>query len=298
MWLLASLLLAAAALAVSYWGAGLLVRPPKMSAMEVFPEKFGVAYENVSFRAADGHRLTGWFVPSPSGDVRTVVVCHGWGDNKGYILERTLFLNRRLGANVFYFDFRGHGESDTSLVTMGKLELRDLCGALDWLRAEKPALCRGLAVFGLSMGASVTALALASRPDVSAAVLESPFADYHQVGGRWAWDHFRVPYFPMVLLVMLWARLRSGHRDVDAYSPAAAIGAARTPVLFIAGERDTLMPPADVARLRAAHGGPNDFWVVPGAVHGKCYETAPAELEARVAAFLTARLAPASSASR
>lgn len=292
MFLLAFLLLAAA-LGVSYWGAGLLVRPPKMSAMEVFPEKFGVSYERVSFRAADGHRLSGWFVPalSPSGDSTTVVVCHGWGDNKGYILERTLFLNRRLGANVFYFDFRGHGESDSSLVTMGKLELRDLCGALDWLRAEKPEQCRALAVFGLSMGASVTSLVLASRPDVSAAVLESPFPDYHQVGGRWAWDHFRVPYFPMVLLVMLWARLRSGHRDIDSYSPEAAIGAARTPVLFIAGERDTLMPPADVARLRAAHGGPNDFWVVPGAVHGKCHETAPAELEARVCGFLMARLA-------
>lgn len=108
---------------------------------------------------------------------------------------------------------------------MGKLELRDLCGTLDWLLAEKPALCRSLSVFGLSIGASVTALA--SRPDVSAAVFESPLAGYHQVGGRWAWYHFRVPYFPMALLVMLWAR------------------------------------------LRAAHGGPNEFWVVPGAVHGK-----------------------------
>lgn len=290
MWFLAALALAAAALAVSYWGAGLLVRPPKMSPMEVFPEKFGAAYEKVVFHAADGHRLSGWFLPSPTGDDRAVVVCHGWGDNKGYILERTLFLNRRLGANVLYFDFRGHGESDTSLVTMGKLELRDLCAALDWLRAEKAALCRRVAVFGLSMGASVTALALADRPDVLAAVLESPFAGYHQVGGRWAWDHFRVPYFPMVLLVMLWARVRSGHRDLDAYSPEAAIGAARTPVLFIAGELDTLMPPEDVERLRARHGGDNELWVVPGAVHGKCYEAGPEELEARVTAFLTARL--------
>src|ERR1700735_3397142 len=92
-----AVVLGGALTAAGYYGAGLLIRPPNMSAMTVYPERFGAAYEKLSFRAADGHALSGWFLPSPTGRDKTVIVCHGWGDNKGEILERTLFLNRDEG---------------------------------------------------------------------------------------------------------------------------------------------------------------------------------------------------------
>ncbi|TBR21265.1 alpha/beta fold hydrolase [bacterium] len=276
-----------AALAVSYWGAGLLLSPPFMSAMTVFPERFGAAYEKVAFLSDDGHALSGWFLASPRGRDETVVVCHGWGDNKGEILEHTLFLNRDCGYNLFYFDFRGHGESAPSPVTMGKLELVDLEAALAWAKAKRPG---PLALFGISMGAAVAAQALARHPEVAAAVLESPFARYRLVGGRWAWNHYRVPYFPLVWLLMRWLRVRSGHADIDSYDPEEAVGAAKTPVFFIVGERDELMPPQDVRRVHDRAGGPKDCWVVPGAVHGKCRPAATTEYDARVGAFYRARL--------
>lgn len=276
-----------AALAISYWGAGLLLYPPFMSPMTVFPEKFGMAYEKVAFRAGDGHALSGWFIPSPTGRDETIVLSHGWGDNKGELLAQTFFLNRDAGFNLFYFDFRGHGESQASQVTMGKMELVDLEAALAWAKTRRPGK---LGLFGMSMGAAITAMALAVHPEISAAVLESPFAGFRQVGQRWAWLHYRVPFFPLVWLLMHWARLRSGHNDIDSYSPAAYINAATTPILFIAAERDELMPPEDVRRLQDLAGGPKEIWVVPGATHGKCRLAATKEYDARVMGAYKARL--------
>ena len=75
-----------AALWAPYWGGGLLLDPPFMSPMTIFPEQFGLEYEKVSFRTPDGLTLSGWFMASPSGRRETLVICHGCGDNKGQIL--------------------------------------------------------------------------------------------------------------------------------------------------------------------------------------------------------------------
>ena len=284
----ASLGLGAAMIAAGYYGAGLMLRPPNMSAMSVYPDRFGVSYEKASFLAADGHPLAGWFVPSPTGQAKTILVCHGWGDNKGEILERTLFLNRIEGFNLLYLDFRGHGESAPSLVTMGKLELLDLTGAVDYLKEHRPLSAERLGIFGQSMGAAVAAMALGAHPEIKAAVLESPFAGYRQVSARWAWRHARVPAFPVIDFMMLWLRVRSGHSDIDAYSPVRRIRGCRTPALLIAGELDTLMPPEDVRRVYDGAAGPKEYWIVPGAFHAKCREAAPADYEARVSGFFKA----------
>lgn len=273
-------------LGLAYYGAGLLLYPPFMSPMTVFPERYGVAYEKVSFRTSDGLTLSGWFVPSPLGGDKTMLICHGWGDNKGEILEQTLFLNRGEGFNLFYFDFRAHGESEGKHVTMGKMELLDFAAAMDYLRKNRPRSAANLSVFGLSMGAAVAAMALPSHPELKAAVLESPFADFHEVGRRWAWHNLRVPYFPVIMTLMYVARLRSGHDDIDRYSPEAYLPSSKTPLFIIAAEHDGIMPPEDVHRLYASAPEPKEYWMVPGAVHAKCRQTAPADYEARVAAFL------------
>ena len=281
---------AAATLGLGYYGAGLLMHPPEMSPMAFFPDRYGVPYEKVSFGSTDGLKLAGWFVPSASGLDKTLLTCHGWGDNKGEILEQTIFLNRSEGFNLFYFDFRCHGESGGDQVTLGKQELLDFAGAMDYLKKNRPRCAANLGVFGLSMGAAVAAMALADYPEIKAAVLESPFAAFPEVVRRWAWHRMRTPYFPVVMSVVYMARLRSGHRDIDRYSPEAFLPAARTPVFMIAGECDGIMPPEDVRRLYTAAREPKEFWIVAGATHAKCRQAAPADYEARVAAFLSKHL--------
>ena len=137
-WVAFALLIFAAMAAAAWWGSGVILHPPAMSPMWIFPEQFGLRYEKVSFKTEDGLRLRGWFLPSPTGDKRTLIMCHGWGDNKGELLKQTFFLNETGGFNLLYFDFRSHGESEGEITTVGGLETMDFDAAAAWLRAEKP----------------------------------------------------------------------------------------------------------------------------------------------------------------
>jgi pimeloyl-ACP methyl ester carboxylesterase len=277
---------AAAVLGFGWWGAGLILHPPKMSAMSVFPDQFGLSYEKVSFQTSDGLTLKGWFLPSPTGEDRTLLMCHGWGDNKGKLLAETYFLNSVCGFNLFYFDNRSHGESSGSITTIGCLEVLDFHAAIDYLRLHKPQCLKRLGVFGLSMGAAVAAMAVPAHPEVKAVVLESPFTSYRQVVRRWAWNNLRVPYFPLTMIVLWLLRLRVGREDVDSYSPISFISRmAPRPVLVIGGDADPLMLPKDVRALFAAAREPKELWMIPGAAHGKCRELAGAEYDRRVREF-------------
>ena len=66
------LVLTTVLLGVGWWGAGLVLYPPQKSKLTIFPEKFGLRYEKVSFTTKDGLTLRGWFIPSPTGDERTI----------------------------------------------------------------------------------------------------------------------------------------------------------------------------------------------------------------------------------
>ena len=282
-----------AIIALCYWGAGLVLFPPNMSAMEIFPEHFGLRYEKVSFQTSDGITLKGWFLPSPNNpqDERTLLMCHGWGDNKGELLKITHFLNDGAGFNLFYFDNRNHGESSGRTTTLGYYEIMDFAAAMSYLRASKPHCLKRLGVFGLSMGAAVAAMAMPDHPEIKAAVLESPFTEYTKVVRQWAWNHFHLPYFPLVMLTLYILRLRVGNTNVDSYHPIRFVGKiAPRPLLIIGGSRDTLMPEADVTALYSAAGEPKQLWIIPEARHAKCHETAGLEYETRVANFFKKHL--------
>lgn len=290
-WVVVTLAVVAAVLAVCWWGAGVILHPPAMSPMWVFPEQFGLRYERFAFKTADGLELKGWFLPSASGDKRTILMCHGWGDNKGELLKQTYFLNESAGFNLCYFDFRSHGESEGTITTVGGLELRDFDAAVTWLRTNKPDLTDRLGVFGLSMGAAVTVASLPNHPDLRCAVVESPFSDYRGVIRRWAWNNFRVPRLPIIDLVLWMLRLRVGDARIDAFNPVEAAGRiGPRPLLVIGGERDDLMPPEDVRRVFNAAHEPKQLWLVPDAFHAKCREVAGLEYETRVSGFFAKNL--------
>lgn len=276
---------------VCYWGAGVILHPPNMAKMAVFPEMFGLKAEKVSFPTRDGLTLKGWFFPTSDPGAPTLVMCHGWGDNKGYLLQRTHFLISAGGFNVLYFDNRSHGESEGTITTIGYLETVDFEGALRFLRENKPRSLERLGVFGMSMGAAVAVMSMPDHPEIKAAVLESPFPSYRNVIRRWAWNNMRVPYFPLVLMSLFFLKIRVGDARVDSYSPLRFVKRiAPRPLFLIGGSEDALMPECDIRELYAAAEEPKQIWFVPGAAHGRCHEASPDEYEARVLEFFRKNL--------
>ena len=287
-WVALPLLLAAVILGICWWGTNYILHPPKMSPMWVFPEQFGLRYERFSCRTSDGLTIKGWFIPSTSGDKRTLLMCHGWGDNKGELLKQTYFLNETGGFNLLYFDFRSHGESEGDITTVGGQETMDFDAALAWLKENKPEYAETIGVFGLSMGAAVTCVSLPNHPDLRCAVVESPFSHYQELVRRWAWETMSVPHFPLIMITLRLLRMRVGDPKVDSFNPIESIShIAPRPLFVICGMMDRLMPPEDVQRVFDAAGEPKQIWMVPGAYHAKCREAAGMEYETRVTGFFT-----------
>ncbi|MBI2384978.1 MAG: alpha/beta hydrolase [Elusimicrobia bacterium] len=290
-WLAAAILLAAAVYALCWWGAGIILHPPAMSPMWIFPEQFGLRYEKISFHTRDGLELKGWFIPSLTGDKRTIVMCHGWGDNKGELLKQTYFLNENGGFNLMYFDFRSHGESEGEITTIGGLETIDFDAAIEWLRKAKPALADSIGVFGLSMGAAVTVASLPKHPDLRCAAVESPFSDYRTVIKRWAWNNMKLPYYPLVAITLFILRSRVKNPEIDQFNPVeSAPRISPRPLLVIGGEFDRLMTPEDVKKVFDAAREPKQLWMVPKAWHAKCREAAGMEYDTRVVGFFSRNL--------
>lgn len=256
----------------------------KRKPLYAWPDQFGLPYENVVFKAADKVQLRGWFITAPEESDKTVILMHGWGMNRSDILKNTCFL-RDLGFNLFYFDFRALGESGGKTSSIGYLELKDIAAAISFLRETRPQFCAKIGLYGLSMGGMVAICEAAHNPEIACVVAEASYYSFRRVVSRWAWVHRRVPYFPLMPLVLHYIRKQLGVNP-ERFSPKYNIPKiAPRPVFLIHGRYDNLVPAAQAKLLYKRAGDPKEIWLVPGAKHNKCAEVGGYEYKQRVADF-------------
>ena len=247
------------------------------------PADIGLDYESVRFTTDDGVTLSGWLIPAARETRTAVIVMHGFSGHR--LPELAAFvpwLQER--HHVLQFDFRGHGESDASLVTLGPHERRDVAAAVRFMAS------RGLgptALFGISMGA---AIAIVSAPDlpVAAVVADAPFAELrHPVASR-----MRQIGYPLARigarLVVAGTMLRARSRLVDPIRSVARI--APRALLVIAPREDRLISWRQGERLYEAAGEPKELVVVEGAGHAEAYAVDPVAYRSRVLGFLDRHL--------
>ena len=141
-------------------------------------------FENVSIASRQsGVRLAGWNVAgNPSAPA--VLLIHGWRQGRfdSNVLTAAGMLHRH-GFNVLLVDLRNHGRSTVvnGHAGFGTTEYRDVLGAWDWLVSEKGFSPERIGVYGVSMGAVTTLIAMASEPRISAVFVDSPFFDIQQL---------------------------------------------------------------------------------------------------------------------
>jgi len=282
------LLLIFVVFAACWWGANQVFYPPAMTPLTVFPEQFDLRHEKVTFETEDAVTLKGWLIPSQRDTEKTIMFCHGWGDNKGDMLDRYRFLNAKF--NLFFFDNRAHGDSQGKHSSIGYLESIDLDAALSFIKKHRPEWTSRIGLCGLSMGATVCIYGMANYDEFRCALLEAPFRSFNGVVEQFSTNHFALPYYPFVWLTLMIIRFRLGI-DPESYSPRYHIKKiAKKPLLFIAGAEDRLMPPDRVRSLYEEAQGPKSLWVIPGATHGRCQEAAGVEYDRKVMSFFEAHL--------
>lgn len=272
---------------MAFYGAKVVLSPGHKKPMEHFPEQYGLRYEPVRFKTSDGLTLSGWFVPA-EGSHKTVLLCHGWAGNKGRVLNDTYHFHQ-YGLNLFYFDFRAHGDSQGKMSSILYLESLDFEAALRFLKENKPEHCSRLGVYGVSMGGAVAIRGSALHPEVKAVAIDSTFTTYREVIYRYSTRFYGVPSL-LVPLVLWGVRVLLG-ADQQPYSPLFYVGnISPRPLFYIHSDSDPKMPLEEGRRLFASAGEPKEFWLVRGAKHGECSQAAGDEYHRRVGEFFQKHL--------
>lgn len=218
-----------------------LVYQPSMEADSWQPQ--GLVKEDVTFSAADGVLLHGWYCPVQN--PRAVVLyAHG---NGGNIATRASFyrlLTERLGVTVLAFDYRGYGRSAGEPSEEGLLA--DARAARRFL-AEKAGVAESdIILYGQALGGGVM-VDLAAKDGARGLILESTFSSLSAVANH---------KYPL-----------TGSLLQDKYDSLAKIGDYQGPLLMVHGERDRIVPIKQAKELHAAANEPKWFLTIPEAGH-------------------------------
>jgi dienelactone hydrolase len=249
------------------------------------PADVGLDAETVTFPAADGTELVGWWVPSRDG--AAVALLHGATSTRAAVLDHAAVLADH-GVGVLAYDARGHGDSEGDAMALGWWGEDDLAGAVTWL-ADQPGVDPDrIGAVGLSMGGEQALGALGADPRLAAVVAEGATS---RVRGDRAW----LPTHLGGQLQRLVDRVTYAATDLlTAASPPATMRAsvaraAPRPALVIAA--GDVADEVDAAR-HIAEGAPSsvEVWVVEGAGHTEGLDTAPEEWTDRVTGFLDTHL--------
>ena len=256
---------------------------------DVSPADLGLAFEEVSFRNADGLTLRGWYLPPPSesaGRAPAIAYGHGNATDRRQWLPVAIAVHQA-GFAQLLFDFTGRGESDGEVISLGWHEAGDLRAALDALAARPEVDPLRLALGGRSMGAAAALFLAADDARVRAVVLDSPFADLAKLV-----DHTIAGYhIPPVLLGPLLRKVAGwrAHYAPASVRPVDAIVKVNSPILLFHGDQDTLVPYGDALALKAAAKGPCTLVTLTGLDHNT---PRPSSYDERIVSFLEQSLPP------
>jgi uncharacterized protein len=260
---------------------------PERRALGPTPAARGMAYTDISFNTRDGLTLRGWWIPGTQHE--TIVMIHGLSNNREEPLNKAGYLHQA-GYNLLVFDLRGHGQSDGNGTTMGYREPEDARAAVAEARSLDPG---PIALFGYSLGASISVEEAAANPDVTAVIEDSGFSSVGDVFLARFTEVTRLPNLPWAAPLVAFGDLDLG-TSLWNVRPAGLAAQLHKPLLAIIGTADTIVPPAEGLAIFGAAPGPKQLLVVPGAGHVGAYDTANAEYQQTVLGFLAKSMPVAS----
>ena len=244
-----------------------LTRPERHPFVHL-PEQFGLAYEAVDFPSRiDRIPLRGWLLTAPASaprQPRPIIMVHGKGTDRE----------------------AGPGDGIGERFTLGALEVRDVGGAIDYVRQRELA-ADGVNLVGFSMGGSTALLTAADEPAVRAVAEDSGYADLgdlldEQVPKVSGLPAFFTPGMALAVRALIGADLYA-IRPVDVMPGLAVRG---VPVLIIHGEADTYVPPVNARRLAASYGPGVETLFIPEAGHVEGHLQSPSVYDDRLRTFL------------
>lgn len=253
----------AAVLALVFLFQSRLVYYPEIGReLAVTPQSYGLAFESVEIRTADGETLHGWWVPVENAR-GTVLFFHGNAGNISHRLDYLLMFSRLRHASLI-IDYRGYGRSSGRPSEAGTY--RDAEASWEYLRQARSVRQEELVIAGESLGTGVASW-LAARVAPRALMLFSPYTSVNDLGAEIYW------FLPVRLISRI------------GYDNLRNLERIRVP-LFVAHSRDDeIVPFRHGRRVFEAGREPKEFLEMRGG-HNEGFVFARTEWVSRVAAFL------------
>jgi pimeloyl-ACP methyl ester carboxylesterase len=206
------------------------------------PAQAGLAFSDIRFDASETGqpRLAGWWIPAateggfqPRYSAYTVLYLH---DGSGSLADTvpTLVRLHAAGLNVFAFDYRGFGASDSSSHPSAESMAQDSSAALEYLTGTRHIAAGSIVPYGVGLGASLAATLAQAHSDLPAIILDNPDPDPASTATAQRPSHV-IP-----------VRLLFGSQ-FDIATPIASL---KTPKLLISGGANSALPAGEPARLQ------------------------------------------------
>lgn len=198
-----------------------------------------------------------------SGKIRIAVLCHGLGYAKyGSIKYAELFL--KLGYKVIIYDHRNHGLSGKAFTSMGYYEKYDLGKIIDWCYQQYGEECY-IITHGESMGAATVLLHLGIDNRVKCVIADCGYSDLKELLCHQMKQFYHLPCF-LIPVESCITFLRAGFWFKEV-SPIKVVATTDTPILFIHGKIDNLVPAAMSKKMYACKQKNKAIYLVARAKH-------------------------------
>jgi fermentation-respiration switch protein FrsA (DUF1100 family) len=217
--------------------------------IERTPADVGLNFTDVYFDARDGVRLHGWFL-SHAEARSTLIWFHGNAGNISHRVQNLRRLREQAKINIFIFDYRGYGRSQGRASEEGTY--LDGEAAVAYVRDKLAIETNRIILFGRSLGAAVAA-ETASRFDIQALILESPFISIREMARA------VLPMLPLGPLLQ------------TRYDVLEKVRRIKTPILILHGDRDEVVPFSHGKAVFDAAPQPKEFYRIANAGHNDTY---------------------------
>jgi uncharacterized protein len=208
-----------------------------------FKYKLTSSDEEVFLTTKDGEKINGLYYEGSRPEV--ILYFHGnAGDLSGWQFVAEDFT--AFGFSLLIIDYRGYGKSSGSISENGFYQ--DAKAAYDFLRTEKKFSAQQILVYGRSIGSGV-AVHLAAHNNCRGLILESPHSSLGKLANE------KLPFFFPSLYMKY------------TFNNMEKINRVKSPVVFIHGVKDEIIPASHTERLFKKFEGKKKMILVPGGSH-------------------------------
>lgn len=196
-----------------------------------------------------------------------IIIAHPY-EGRGLYMKYFAYKFYDMGFNVVLIDLRTHGESEGKIYSLGYLEKLDI---LAWIKYIKNNFENSkIILYGISMGANAVMMCGSEdiNNDVKAIIEDSGFTTAKKQLKERLDISYKIPFIPIIPLTSFMTKIRLGF-SFDDINIINAVSKSKVPILFIHGDKDSLVNPNMVHELYEACSSEKEKLIIKNGEHIK-----------------------------